>query len=171
MKNNKVIDVFTTQTSDILTKNWKFILHAFGVLPMVPMACQWRPKFRHWLPSVTIGTNGMPMFTNGYQWFLPLAANLANNLERRQNYQRAKWHHFQDNNQWKWRVDRGKIKEMTTIFSVSVGANTRLSKFKKKIFYFTAAKWISYFMHFIDPYWVPELKLLWRLLILQRYCG
>ena len=108
-------------------------------LPVVPMACQWRPKFRHWLPSVTIGTNGMPMFTNGYQWFLPLAANLANNLECRQNYQPAKWRHFQDNNQWKWGADRCKIKEMTTIFSVSVGANTRLSKFKKKIFYFTAA--------------------------------
>ena len=30
-----------------------------------------------WLPLVTIGTDGMPMFTNGYQWFLPLAANLA----------------------------------------------------------------------------------------------
>ena len=49
---------------------------------MVPMACQCRLKFRHWLPLVTIGTNGMPMFTSGYQWFLPLAANLADNLER-----------------------------------------------------------------------------------------
>ena len=24
------------------------------------------PKFRHWLPLVTIGTNGMPMDTNGF---------------------------------------------------------------------------------------------------------
>ena len=69
--------------------------------------------------SFTNGTTGMsmpsevsplavivPVFTNGYQWFLPLAANLADNLERRQNYQRAKWRHFQDDNQWKWQADR-----------------------------------------------------------------
>ena len=64
---------------------------------MVPMACQCRPKFRHWLPLVTVGTIGMPMFTNGYQWFLPLAANHADNLEGRPNYQRAKWRHPQLN--------------------------------------------------------------------------
>ena len=42
-------------------------------------------------PLAAIGTNGMPMFTNGYHWFLPLAANLVENLEGRQNYQRAKF--------------------------------------------------------------------------------
>ena len=66
------------------------LIDLFGVLPMVSMTSQCRPKFRHWLPLVTIGTNGTPMATNGNQWGLPLAANHVCNLQRRQNYQRAK---------------------------------------------------------------------------------
>ena len=42
------------------------------------------------LPLAAIGTNGMPMVPNGYQWFLPLVANFADNLERSQNYQHPK---------------------------------------------------------------------------------
>ena len=38
------------------------------------------------------------MVTTCCQWILPLVANLADNLEGRQNYQRAKWRHFQDCN-------------------------------------------------------------------------
>ena len=45
----------------------------------------------------------LPMVTIGCQWVLPLVANLADNLECRQNYQRAKWRHFQDCNLWKFR--------------------------------------------------------------------
>ena len=95
---------------------------------MIPMACQCRPKFRHWLPWVTIVTNVMTMFTNDYQCFVPLAAN----LERRQNYQRAKGRHFKMTiNENDEQID-AEMKEMTTIFSVSMGANTRFSKCQKR---------------------------------------
>ena len=66
------------------------IQRAFGVLLMVPMAYQCRLKFCHWQLLATIGTNGMPMVTVGCHWVLPLVANLADNLEGRQNYQRTK---------------------------------------------------------------------------------
>ena len=74
--------------------NYKFIfhnaktMHAFGVLPVVPMAYQCHPKFCHWQSLVTIGTNSMPMATIGCQWVLPFGANLADILEGRQNYQK-----------------------------------------------------------------------------------
>ena len=57
---------------------------------MVPMAYQCRLKFCHWQSFVTISTNGMPMVTSGCHLVSPLVANLADNLEGRQNYQRAK---------------------------------------------------------------------------------
>ena len=44
---------------------------------------QWHANAVHVSPLAVIGNNGMPMFTNGYQCFLPLAANLADNLERK----------------------------------------------------------------------------------------
>ena len=66
------------------------IQRAFGVLPVVPMAYQCRLKFCHWQSFVTIGNSGMPMVTIGCHLVSPLVANLADNLESRQNYQRAK---------------------------------------------------------------------------------
>ena len=50
------------------------------------MVCQWLPL--------------VPMVC---QWVLPLVSNLADNLEGRQNYQRAKWLHVQDCSLWKFR--------------------------------------------------------------------
>ena len=69
---------------------------AFGVLPMVQMACQCRPKFGcHWLPLVPMVCQCLLMATSGSQ-----------SCRRQPNYQRTKWCHFQDDNQWKWRADR-----------------------------------------------------------------
>ena len=51
---------------------------------------QGRLKFCHWQSFVTIGTSGMPMVTIGCHLVSPLVANLADSLEGRQNYQRAK---------------------------------------------------------------------------------
>ena len=56
------------------------------------------------------GDHWYQLYVNGYQWlqmsFLALAANLAENLERSQNYQRN-CRHFQDDNQWKgWANER-----------------------------------------------------------------
>ena len=139
------------------------LMRAFGVLPMVPMAC--RPKFLHWLSLVTIGINGMPMFTNGYQWFLPLAANLADNLERRKNYQRAEWRHIHDDNQWKWRADRCRNGANDNYFLSFKRCKHQIKQISKKIlmnFIFIAFYW-----SLLDS----RVKITRRLLILQMYCG
>ena len=47
-------------------------LRAFGVLPIVPMACQCRPKFRQWLPLVPMVCQCLPMATNGFYHLQPI---------------------------------------------------------------------------------------------------
>ena len=57
------------------------------------------------------------------------------------------------------------MKEMTTIFPVSMGANTRFSKFQKRVLILLQLS--EFHMYLILLIFTG----FWRLLILQRYCG
>ena len=99
------------------------------------LACVW---------SFANGTNGIPMpsevsplaatgKTNGYKWFLPLAANLADNqITNVPNDVIFKMTINENEEQI-----GAEMTEMTTIFSVSVDANTRFSKFQKRFLILT----------------------------------
>lgn len=53
-----------------------------------------------------ISSSGMPTISNDFQSCLTITINLADNPDRRQNHQRIKWCHFQDDNERNWREVR-----------------------------------------------------------------
>ena len=135
-------------------------MRAFGVFAYVtngiPMPSEVSP----------LAATGYQWYANVYQW-LPMVFSIGSQACRQitnaQNYVIFKMTTNENDKQI-----GAEMKEMKNILSVSMGANTRFSKFQKRFLILPQLSKFHIYCILLNIYWVPELKYLYCKDIVDR---